>query len=255
MRIKIDDIRSKFDNKKDFFKYLKENKKDLIKQKKSLPITSADIAVRLDAAKMFEGITAEALMFKFEPMRNWNEKVYELYKDDSINQHSIGLQYVNIELAINDPDMKEEYAVWEKFYNQIINKEEAEKEGFFWAVRESKIYENSAVLWGANKMTPVLKKEMQGEKMIIDAVGNLANFMDTHMDVMIAGNWNKSIEEKGNTIPILHDHLHTVSARIGKTIDVYTQNVSVSELAKLTMAKKEMKRPKPKANIYQFAAK
>src|SRR6056297_1642729 len=140
MRIKIDDIRSKFDSKKDFFKYLKENKKDLIKQKKSLPITSADIAVKLDAAKMFEGITAEALMFKFEPMKNWNEKVYELYKDDSINQHSIGLQYVNIELAINDPDMKEEYAVWEKFYNQIINKEEAEKEGFFWAVRESKIY-------------------------------------------------------------------------------------------------------------------
>jgi phage head maturation protease len=110
----------------------------------SIGITDSDIKV------------AEGLVFEFEPKKELNEKAHALYKAGDIDQHSIGLQYLQIELAINDSDFKEELAVYEKYFDQIINKPDVEKFGYFWAVKESKIFELSAVLFGSNVMTPVL---------------------------------------------------------------------------------------------------
>ena len=74
-----------------------------------------------------------------------------------MNQHSIGLQYVKIELAINDKDEKEEFKAWEKYFPLAINKSKAESQGYFWAVKEYKLLENSAVLFGSNELTPTLE--------------------------------------------------------------------------------------------------
>lgn len=104
----------------------------------------------------FPGTTQVILMDSFV-RKYYNKQVYQLYKALKINQHSIGLQYVRLELAINDPEYKEEYALYQKYINLIANKDFVEKRGFFFAIYEIKLLENSAVLWGSNPITPVLE--------------------------------------------------------------------------------------------------
>ena len=96
---------------------------------------------------------------------DYNDKVYAFYKAQKINQHSIGLRYVDIQLALNSQveDDQEEYAVWQKYYPSIINKEVVDKKGYFWAVTEADILENSCVLFGANSLTPTRSEEHTSE--------------------------------------------------------------------------------------------
>jgi hypothetical protein len=69
----------------------------------------------------------------------------------------VGMQYVKIDLAVNDEDEEEEYKVWQDNIGKIANREAVEKEGFFWLVREAKLIEISAVLMGSNPITPTLE--------------------------------------------------------------------------------------------------
>lgn len=85
-----------------------------------------------------------------------DKKCYEMYSDKMINQHSIGLQYVKLELAINDVNNPTEFAVWNKYFMHVINKDIATKAGYFWVVPEIKLMEISAVLWGSNELTPTV---------------------------------------------------------------------------------------------------
>lgn len=101
--------------------------------------------------------TTQCIIFETSVQKSYNEKVFNLYKSGRVVQHSIGLQYVNLEIAINDPDSEKEYELWLKHYNEIINKEAADEAGFFFVVREIKLLENSAVLFGANSLTPTLQ--------------------------------------------------------------------------------------------------
>lgn len=100
--------------------------------------------------------TTQSLVYESDVRKDYDEKVFNKYRKGKINQHSIGLRYVKIYLAINNEDYKEEFAVWNKYIDQIINKEEAEEAGYFWAVTEIKLIEVSAVLLGANILTPTL---------------------------------------------------------------------------------------------------
>ena len=84
-------------------------------------------------------------------------KTFDLYEEGDQNQHSIGMGYLDLELAINDPNDREYFAVWSKYYPSIINKDVVDEAGFFWAVPEIELYENSAVLWGSNELTPTLE--------------------------------------------------------------------------------------------------
>ncbi len=83
------------------------------------------------------------------------------YKEGRINQHSIGLQYLDLELAINDEESEKEFDFWNKYFDQIINKEKAEELGFFWVVKEIRLLENSAVLFGSNEITPTLDNNVE----------------------------------------------------------------------------------------------
>jgi hypothetical protein len=119
----------------------------------AMNVTMKELGIKSDVKE------AQALIFKGELRPDINDKMYNFYRNGMVNQHSIGLQYMQIELAINDPDEKEAYKVWNKYFSGIINKDYVEKKGYFWAVKEAKIYENSAVLYGANEMTPTLSTE------------------------------------------------------------------------------------------------
>jgi hypothetical protein len=106
------------------------------------------------------GIT-EALVFENTIDNERNVFMFDQYRKGYVKNHSVGMQYVLIELAINESDeyYKEEFAVWNKYINDIANKDEAEAQGYFWAVKEAKAVEGSAVPVGSNRMTPTQSVE------------------------------------------------------------------------------------------------
>jgi len=111
-----------------------------------------------DLGKDLEGET-EALIFKSKLTEKSNKDGYLAYKDNDPVEHSIRMQYVKIDLAINsnDEDFADEKGVWDEVYPQIANKEVADETGYFWAVSEAKIFkEGSMVLAGSNDATPTL---------------------------------------------------------------------------------------------------
>ena len=108
----------------------------------------------------FKG-TTEALTFDATMSKERNEYMVEQYAKGYVKEHSVGMRYVKLELAINS-DSKwdaEEKAVWDKYYPEIVNKEQADERGYFWAVTEAKIVEGSAVVKGSNYATPTISVE------------------------------------------------------------------------------------------------
>jgi hypothetical protein len=97
------------------------------------------------------------LMLDSEIKEAYNKDVFRQYLDDEIDQHSVGMRYVKIQLAVNDPEYKEEYALWSEVYPKLGNPEQAEKQGYFWAVKEASLVEVSAVLMASNTLTPTVQ--------------------------------------------------------------------------------------------------
>ena len=71
-------------------------------------------------------------------------------QDGLYDSRSIGFQYVNIDMVERgDED-------FEKFLAMAINPEVGEESGYFWVVKEIKLWEGSDVSFGANQLTPLL---------------------------------------------------------------------------------------------------
>jgi|ERR1044072_5083322 hypothetical protein len=103
----------------------------------------------------------EALVFESTIDNERNPFMFDQYRKGYVKNHSVGMRYVILELAINEDDeyYKEEFAVWNKYIDTIANKEDAEAQGYFWAVKEAKCIEGSAVPIGSNTMTPTQSVE------------------------------------------------------------------------------------------------
>lgn len=107
----------------------------------------------------FEKLTLPAIVFESKVSKKNDEKIFQYYKDNEITQHSIGLRYRDLRLAINstDEEDKDELALWNEYFPKIkYNAEAAEKNGYFWVVKDVDIHEVSCVLFGANPLTPTL---------------------------------------------------------------------------------------------------
>lgn len=102
--------------------------------------------------------TVEALVFDAEIHKDRNHFMFEQYGKGYVKQHSVGMRYINLELAVNSDDsyFSEEKEVWDKYIDQVINRDDAEKQGYFWAVTEAAEHEGSAVLFGSNPVTPTI---------------------------------------------------------------------------------------------------
>lgn len=107
--------------------------------------------------------TAQALILVSDVLKSYNEQTFNKYKSGKIKQHSIGLQYVKIGLAVNDPESVAEYELWQKYAPQVINQDLINEKGFFWVVPEIKLLEISAVLFGSNPITPTLEVKSDTE--------------------------------------------------------------------------------------------
>lgn len=110
------------------------------------------------------GVT-QALVFNTTIDKNRNEYMFEQYLKGRVKNHSVGMSYTKLELALNSDSKydEEERKVWDKYIDQIVNKDKAIDQGYFWAVSEAKVIEGSAVPVGSNTITPTLSVEEKQE--------------------------------------------------------------------------------------------
>lgn len=102
----------------------------------------------------------QALMMDTEVRKDYNERIYKAYKDGEIDQHSVGMAYVKIELAADDEDNKPAYKLWKETLPLLANKDVAEENGFFFVVKEAILREISGVLIGSNTITPTMETKL-----------------------------------------------------------------------------------------------
>lgn len=117
--------------------------------------------VELGIPEKFGSGTTQAIVSITNLIKSFNPTVFNQYLSGEINQHSIGLQYLDLVLAVNDEEFKSEFANFKEFEPQVINKEVVERRGFFWAVKEIRLLEISAVLFGSNEITPTLDNNLK----------------------------------------------------------------------------------------------
>lgn len=110
----------------------------------------------------------EALIFDSVIEKKRNEFMFKQYANGWVKNHSVGMRYVKIDLAINSESEwdKDEKEVWDKYYSIIANKEVADERGYFWVVSEAKVIEGSAVVMGSNSATPTISVENKEEAVI-----------------------------------------------------------------------------------------
>lgn len=113
----------------------------------------------------FEGST-QALMFDSVVKQSRNPMMFDQYKNGWVNNHSVGMRYVDVAMCINSEEnwAKEYKENWDKYYPMVANKEDADSRGYFMAVLEAKLIEGSAVLFGSNYATPTLDNNMKFEQ-------------------------------------------------------------------------------------------
>ena len=110
----------------------------------------------------FDGET-EALIFDNVIKADRNPYMFQQYSKGHVKNHSVGMYYVGIDLAIGykHKDFKEENDLWDKWIDKIPNKEEAIEDGMFWAISQAKVIEGSAVPKGSNIITPTLNSKAE----------------------------------------------------------------------------------------------
>ena len=107
----------------------------------------------------------EALIFDSVIEKKRNEFMFKQYANGWVKNHSVGMRYVKIDLAVNSESEwdKDEKELWDKYYPIVANKEIADERGYFWVVSEAKVIEGSAVVMGSNSATPTLSVENKSE--------------------------------------------------------------------------------------------
>ncbi len=147
-------------------KFLQEHEmtfKNIIADKDDLDVSVNSVTWKSLGFDM-EGKT-EALTFDATVKESRNKDMFKEYKEENVDNHSVGMRYVKLALAINseDEDYVEEKEVWDKYYEVIANKEEVKKINYFWAVTEAKVIEGSSVVLGSNSFTPTQSRKRKLE--------------------------------------------------------------------------------------------
>lgn len=104
-----------------------------------------------------------SLLADTKVLKSMNGQIFNSYKSGEIDQHSVGMQYVTLSLAVKErnDEWKEENKAWDEIYPMLGNPERADEKGYLWIVRECKLIEISAVLMGSNSLTPTLENKQE----------------------------------------------------------------------------------------------
>lgn len=82
--------------------------------------------------------------------------MFDAYKNGDVEQHSVGMLYVNLDVAFYDEESQKNMDFFETHKAMAVNPEVAEENGYFWVVYEAVKREGSAVVFGSNSVTPTL---------------------------------------------------------------------------------------------------
>lgn len=224
-----------------------QNKELAILKKKS-EIQKSDFSnVFIDTAnKALElgNDSVEVLVYEAVISKLRNPIMFEQYKNGYVLNHSVGMRYIKIFWCYNSENVEytEEKENWDKYYPMIINKDDADKTSYFWAITEAKNIEGSAVVKGSNFLTPVLEMKVIDENTIsVKCAISPCNILDSHKDVHIAGLWKKTISENPYDL-LLQEHDmdfdKIIADSINDTLKVYTKKISIKELLSKFQSKK-----------------
>lgn len=109
----------------------------------------------------------QALIYEVKLTGDEPQAFKRALKDGNI-ENSVRMQYVKVELAVNDAEYEEENKTWLNYIDKVANRERAEENGYFWYVKEAKIIkEGSAVLFGSNDATPILRNIDKQEPTVV----------------------------------------------------------------------------------------
>lgn len=148
-----------------------------------IPISWAEKAIAWKALGVDLDGDTMALICESSVQKELNKQVYKAYLNDQVDQHSVKMQYVRLDMAINDPDYIDEFKVWQETFPKIGNKEAATEQGYYFAVHEAKCFEGSCVIAGSNELTPTLKyqpresTESEPKLVSLDVSKMLENYM------------------------------------------------------------------------------
>jgi len=101
----------------------------------------------------------------FDMQANLNEFVlskanqplmFEKYASGEVEQHSVGMMYVDYDIAYYDEESQKEMDFFEDTLKKCINPEIAKEYGIVWVIREAKKREGSPVVFASNPLTPTL---------------------------------------------------------------------------------------------------
>lgn len=143
-------------------------------------------AIELDVSWSDLGIEkdgdTQVLVFISIVKESYNKNIYQDYKDNRANQHSVGMWYKDLKLAVNNPLNKERYSLWKEYIDLIGNKAEAEDRGYFYVILKAGLREGSYVLLGSNSLTPSIKsytkKDLESKnKNVTDNEDGLKKFL------------------------------------------------------------------------------
>lgn len=77
------------------------------------------------------------------------------YQEGIYDNHSIGFRYIKADKIERDGQHGNS-SVWKKYMDLLSNPEKAEEYGYFYAIKEIKLFEGSTVAQGMNELTPFL---------------------------------------------------------------------------------------------------
>lgn len=115
----------------------------------------------------------QALLKDVAIYRNEDEKFFNQIKNGQINQHSVGMRYIKISLAVDDVTAEEEYKLYTSLLPNIGNYKAVEEQGYFFAVHEAQELETSAVTLGSNSLTGVYDDNKSEIDKLIAKFGDL----------------------------------------------------------------------------------
>ncbi len=98
--------------------------------------------------------TANINQFTLE--RSKMEFMFDAYKNGDVEQHSVGMMYVSLDIAYYDEDSQKQMDYFNEMKELAVNPEVADEYGYIWVVHEAKKREGSAVVFGSNSVTPTL---------------------------------------------------------------------------------------------------
>jgi HK97 family phage prohead protease len=130
------------------------------------------------------------------PNTTWGNDVFEMYKSGVINQHSIGFSVLKAEkkkaslLPLVDSSDDEDNAYNDdgdeanEFRGDAYNDDDDESNPYVNVIREVKLFEGSAVLWGANESTPNLSVGKSFKSLTTDQAFEVFKKLQKELEVL-----------------------------------------------------------------------